>query len=84
MSQIQVVQSFAVVIDGKTKTFATELEARVALNTEAVKPQAQAYVDSAFPLTSDGDSDNSKLRASKFNVVVDFLAWQAAQAAQAE
>lgn len=82
MSQIQVVQSFAVVIDGKQKTFSTEQEARIALNTEAVKPQAQAFVDSVFPLTVTEDSDNSKLRASKFNVVVEFLAWQASQSAE--
>lgn len=85
MSQsIVTVQSFQVTIDGKAKTFATELEARQALAQEALKPRVQAYLDATVPAVDAEGKDQSKLRAGRFNVILDFLSYEAATAESAE
>lgn len=72
-SQVLVVQSFQVTIGGKLKTFATEQEALQALAREQFVAEVDAYLDATV------EGDNTKLKAGRANVILDFLSYRAAQ-----
>lgn len=72
---IKAIQKFAVTIDGKEKEFNTEAEALAALAKVELAGKAKAYVDSLTD--KEGKPLGDKDKKGKYNVVLDYIAYEA-------
>jgi hypothetical protein len=82
MSSIQSVTKYTVLIGDKEKTFNTEAEAVAALAKVEMAGVAQAYVDQMTD--KEGKPLSDKDKKGKYNVVLDYLAYNATLAADPE
>lgn len=72
---IKAIQKFSVEIDGKEKEFNTEAEALAALAKVQLCGKAKAYVDSLTD--KEGKPLGDKDKKGKYNVVLDYIAYEA-------
>jgi len=76
---IKAIQKFIVTIDGKEKEFNTEAEAVQALAKVELASKAKAYVDQLTD--KEGKPLGDKDKKGKYNVVLDYIAYEASLSA---